>query len=56
MLDKLYTVSEFAEILNVDSQVVYRMVRRRAIEHLRIGRDIRFKAKVVEKAKEMIAV
>lgn len=55
-LEKLYSVRQFAELLNVDPQVVYRMVRRGAIEHMRIGRGIRFRAKVVEDAMAKTAI
>lgn len=37
----LYTLSEVAEILHVNRQTVYRMVRERHIPHVRVGEGYR---------------
>ena len=50
--DKLfYTIPEAAAVLRVHENTVYNMVRRREIEHYKVGKQIRITAAELERLK-----
>lgn len=41
-MQRLYTPEEVAEMLNISLSMVYKLVRNKEIDHIRIGRSVRF--------------
>lgn len=46
-----YTIPEAAELLRVHENTLYNMVRRKEIEHYKVGKQIRLAAAELEKLK-----
>lgn len=46
-----YTVPEAAEILRVHENTIYRLIKKKAIEHYKVGAQIRINAAELERLK-----
>lgn len=46
-----YTIPEAAEILRLHENTIYKMVRRKEIEHYKVGKQIRIAAAELERLK-----
>lgn len=49
---KLLTLSEFAKIVDIAPKTLYRLVEEGKIEHIRVGRNIRFKHDMMKAVKK----
>jgi excisionase family DNA binding protein len=48
-VNKLLTVRQVAELMGWQEQTVYQKVHLREIEHIKLGRNIRFESKAIQK-------
>ena len=46
---RLMTCQEIAEMVSVTPQIIYKLVKKKQIPHVRLGKIIRFKNDVIER-------